>query len=149
MRLASPLLGLLIFGALGMPSCDKGTTTMSSKPADTLPALARELGVTFPPSTRLLGVQREEGGMDSAVFLKVEMAAAEFPAFLASTPLDPGALRNGTRGFLGSDQGFWDPHRAARIRTGQAILAGNRALNVGVDDSNPNVAVVYIVLHDT
>jgi hypothetical protein len=149
MKLASLLLGVLILGTIGVSSCDKGTKTMSSKPSDTLPALASELGIVFPPSTRLIGVQRDQGGMDSAVFLKVEMAAAEFPAFLASTPLDASAMRNGTRGFLGSDQGFWDPHRASRIRTGQAILAGNRALNVGVDDSKPHVAVVYIVHHDT
>lgn len=65
--------------------------------------------------------------------------------FLAKTPIDPSAMRPGTGGFLGSDVDFWDPHKAQGLKTRQARTAKGRVLSVGVDQSRPDVVILYIM----
>ena len=121
---------------------------MTSKPLPPLADVGRELGVTFPAGTKLIGVDREEG-MDDLVGAKVEMKRADWPAFIASTPIKPGAFRPGNRGLLGTDRGFWNPGAYAGLRTAQAQLAGARALNVGYDESDQEIIAVFVVNHGT
>ena len=77
------------------------------------------------------------------------MAATELAGFLARTPVPAQEFRSGERGLLGPDHGWWDPNKALRLRSGQAQLPQGRALNIGIDDSNPNAVSVYIVNHGT
>lgn len=124
-----------------------GRTTMTTHAA-TLEDLGRELGLAFPPSSRLLGAERDEG-MDDLVRVKIVMPRAEWAMFVKTSPVQPEVMDPGTRGFLGPDHGWWDPNRAPGIRTGQAQLPGARYLNIGVDDDGGPVVTVYIVNHGT
>jgi hypothetical protein len=119
-----------------------------NQPAATLEQLAREAGVKFPASARLVGSARENG-MDDRFCFKVELPASELPAFLASSPVVADAFEPGEGGLLGPDPGFWDPGRSQRLRTGQTILPGQRALNIGIDDGRPDVVAIYVVNHGT
>ncbi len=115
--------------------------------APTLSSLAHETGITFPPSARLVGAARESG-IDDLVRFKVELNSGDLPAFLAKSPVPPDAFEPGEGGLLGPDEGFWNPSRAAHLRTGQVIRKPQRALNIGIDDG-PQVVVLYIVEHGT
>lgn len=145
---------LLVVGVGGLLSavqCKKAEQFMSSedRPTESLTQLGTELNLVFPPSARLIGVRRSPGGMDDAVRIKLEMAKDDLAAFLAQTHVDVQSFRPGTRGMLGADRDFWDPHQAKGLRTAQLQRAGARALNVGVDDSGERVTVLYIVEHGT
>lgn len=120
---------------------------MTHRPYDTL-ALGQELSVTLPPSTRVIGVERENG-MDDLIGAKLEISESEWPGFIASTPIQPDAFRPGSRGMLGDDHGFWDPEKAPGLRTAQAVLPGARALNIGVSAAVNGTVLVYIVNHGT
>ena len=113
----------------------------------TLSQLATEVGLAFPASARLLGVARESG-MDDMVMFKVELPRRDLASFLATCPVPSDAFEDGSAGFLGPDQGFWDPSKAAHLRTGQ-VVKNARATNVGVDDGRADVATLYIVNHGT
>ena len=115
---------------------------------ESLAALGKELNLQFPASTRVIGVRRANG-MDDIVRVKLEMASSDLPSLIAQTHIDPASFYPGTRGLMGSDKGFWDPNHAPALRTGQVKRPDARALNVGVDDSRPDVAVVYLVEHGT
>ena len=130
--------------------CDRGDARRSGagQESESLPKLGAELGVQFPPSTQLMGVKRYNG-MDDAVLIKLEIAGTEFPSFMAQTRIDPAAIRPGTRGLLGQDEGFWDPHQSPSLRTGQISRPDARAMNVGFDDSRGDVVVVYVMEHGT
>ena len=136
--------------AMAHVGCERADARRSGEgqPSESLPPLSAELGLQFPPSTQLLGVKRYNG-MDDAVLLELELAAAEFPAFMAQTRIDPEVIRPGARGLLGPDDGFWDPHRHPSLRTGQASRPDARVLNVGFDDSRGDVVVVYVMEHGT
>lgn len=110
--------------------------------------LSRELGLEFPPSTRVLGVLRSNG-MDDAIRVKLEIGAREFPSFLEQTQIDRAALRPGTRGMLGPDRDFWDPHQSQALRTGQVARPNARSLNLGFDDSRGDVVIAYVMEHGT
>ena len=140
----------IMAGLLGVLACntpDRGGQP-HDQPVESLAALSAELSLQFPASTRLIGVRRSHG-MDDIVRVKLEMASRELPFLVAQTQIDPAAFYPGTRGLLGSDKDFWDPHQAPAIRTGQAKRPDARALNLGIDDSQPDVAVVYLVEHGT
>ena len=119
-----------------------------NKSSESVTDLGRELHVTFPPSTRVIGVERENG-MDDLVRAKVQIAEGDWSQFLGTTPIKSDSFRPGPRGFLGQDHGFWDPHQAAGLRSAQAILPGQRALNVGVTTPSDGKLTLYIVNHGT
>jgi hypothetical protein len=120
----------------------------AERPANFAPELAREVGLKFPSSARLIGVGRESG-IDDMVRFKVELDPHDLAAFIATSPVPPEAFEPGPGGLLGPHQAFWDPSRAVRLRTGQAILKNQRALNIGIDDGRPEVVVLYVVNHGT
>ena len=122
--------------------------TREKETPGTLADLAREVSLSFPASARLIGFTRENG-MDDYLRFKVEIDAKDLDSFLASLPMPSEAFRTGARGFLGSDDGYWDPHRAPHLRTGQKILPDHRALNIGVSGGAGNIAALYIVNHGT
>lgn len=125
----------------------KGKQAMKPKAEETLTSLGKETGVLFPASAKLIGVHREQG-MDDLIAVKVEMPAAEWPAFLARTPIEPALFAPGEQGLLGPDRDFWDPHQAKGLRAAQALLPQRRTLNVGYVERGA-VVVVYVVNHGT
>jgi hypothetical protein len=136
-----------LLGVLACNTKDTGTPD-ENQPVESLAALSAELSLQFPGSSRLIGVKRAKG-IDDIVQVKLELAAQDLASLVDQTQIDPGLFFPGTAGLLGSDRGFWDPNAATALRTGQAKRPGGRALNLGVDDSRPDVAVVYIVEHGT
>jgi hypothetical protein len=92
----------------------------------------------FPTAARLIGVHRE-WGIDDLIAAKVEMPVSEWPTFLAKTPIERDRFSPGEQGLLGPDDGFWDPHQAKVLRTAQTLLPGGRTLNIGYDDTAPDV----------
>jgi hypothetical protein len=142
---------MFLLGAVG--GCRKGqeegrTLTRVREPSPSLANLAQEAGVTFPPSARLIGFSRE-AGIDDYLMFKVEIDAKDLASFLASSPVPTDALEPGEGGLLGPDEGYWDPHRAARLRTGQKALANARYLNIGIGEGGGKVVALYIVNHGT
>jgi hypothetical protein len=118
------------------------------KAVESLSALSKELGLTFPPSTRLGGVLRSNG-MDDAVRFKLEMNTADFPSFLAQTGIDSELTRPNMQGIFGPDREFWDPHQVKSLRTGQVKRPDARALHVGYGETQPGTTVVYVMEHGT
>lgn len=142
------LLGLC--AVLGCKASDSGEGRMNAKNEApvSLSQLSQELGLQFPPSTRVLGVLRSHG-MDDAVRVKLEIAASEFPSFLERTQIDRAGLSPGTRGMLGPDKDFWDPHQSQSLRTGQVARPNARSLNLGFDDSRGDSVIAYLMEHGT
>jgi hypothetical protein len=144
---------VLLLGLASTSACTKdsdgerGRTVSTEKPD--IHAVERELGIRFPEGARLIGTHREDG-MDDYLGVKVEMPAEALAGFLASCPIPKERYASGNGGLLGPDQdGFGDPNKQPKLRTGQAQLPGARALNIGFDDSRPDVALVYVVNHGT
>lgn len=144
------MLGLVVVLTVGPFACKSRTVSRmnatAAKPA-TLAELAAEVGLAFPPSSRLLGASRENG-IDDLVMFKVELPRRDLASFLVTCPVPADAFEEGSAGFLGPDQGFWDPSQALHLRTGQ-IVRHSRATNLGIDDGRPDVAILYIVDHGT
>jgi hypothetical protein len=126
----------------------KGKKAMTAKEPTELETLGRDLGLSFPEGTTVVGIERQEG-MDDMLRAKLQMSAEAARRFLEHAPVRSDAFRPGVRGLLGADKDWWDPHQAKRLRSGQANLDGARVLNIGVDEARPDAVVVYIVNHGT
>ena len=141
------IMAILLAVAPLFTSCNGCSAKKQAQSVDTLESAGKEVGVRFPASAKFIGIHREEWGMDSSFEVKVEIPAADWPGFLASTPIDPKEFGPGGRGLVGGDAGFWDPRQAKNLRTAQADLPDKRVLNIGYDDSRGNLIVVYVVNH--
>jgi hypothetical protein len=140
---------LLVACALsGIAACKSKGPQGTRQAEETLESVGQEIGLVFPAGSRLVGVHRERGA-DDLIAVKVEMPAAAWPTFVATTPIAPTLFRAGERGLLGSDDAFWDPHRCTNLRTAEAPLPHARVLNLGYDDSRGNIFAVYVVNHGT
>ncbi len=117
--------------------------------SDSPAALSAELGLTFTPGTRVLGVLRESGGMDHAVLLKLQIPKTEFETFWATTHMERESVRPASPAVLGPDEGFWDPNKASALSVGKVGRAGGRAMTIGLDESRADVTVVFILEHGT
>ncbi len=100
-------------------------------------------------SARLLGVRRQNG-MDDLIQVKLEMSAADLPAFLASSPLAKQPLESWERhGIFGPDHDFWDPHQVPNLRSAATGYPDARSFRLGIDERRPGVVVIYLVDHGT
>jgi hypothetical protein len=133
---------------IGIAACKSKGAQGARQAEETLASVGQEVGLVFPAGSKLVGVHRERGA-DDLMAVKVEMPAAAWPTFVATTPIDPTLFRTGERGLLGPDDGFWDPHRCKNLRTAEAPLPHARVLNLGYDDSRGSVFSVYVVNHGT
>jgi hypothetical protein len=137
---------LLVAFPLAAYGCRSKETVMNRPvESDSLGDMSRELKLTFPASTRLVGVDREQG-MDDRVRVKVEMSPTDVDSFMAQTSIESSSFRPGARGRLGMDSGFWDPSKATRLRTA-SVLREHRVLNIGIDETRTDVTALFIVDH--
>lgn len=134
--------------SLGGSACKSAPRAPAQSSPESLAALGKELGVSFPATTKLIGVHRERGA-DDLIAVKIELPAADWSGFLSSTPVDASLFRAGERGLLGPDHDFWDPHQAKSLRTVETTLPSGRVLNLGYDDSRGSVFAVYVASHST
>jgi hypothetical protein len=118
-----------------------------TKKPETVAALSNEVGFTFPPSARLVGVHRESG-MDDLVQFKLQLKAEELPALLNAAQVDLSMMSADNVAYFGLDKGFWDPNHARGFRGVQVRREKSfRTLNIGVSEAQDGFADVYVMEH--
>ncbi len=136
------LLILLLVAYAALPRAEKAQP-------DTVHSLSQELGLAFPPSTRLLGVRRENG-MDDLIAVRLEMPESDFAPFLRTTPILAVELTPKNNYRLGSTVDEWEPSKALGLKTGFAWLEKeHRALYIGVAPAQDGWVVLFVVNHGT
>lgn len=149
---APRLLMILIFWGSTAASCQKHPPHEKPKAMteslNDLAELQRELQLKIPPGVRVVGIKKTQGG-EYHVRAKLLMSRAQWQEFLKNSPVPVDGMDLGTGGFLGQDGGWWDPHAAKALRTGQAQRDQGRFINIGFDDSAPDDVSVYVVHHSS
>lgn len=130
-------------------ACERRPGQRGSGPnAMTVNSLGAKLNLSFPEDARLLGV-REMSGFDDALFAKVEFTSDRYDSFLASSPFGAADFAEERRYLLGESDTFWDPKSPSQLPTAQTRLPNGRVLNMGIDRSEPNKVVIYLMWHGT
>ena len=133
---------------LALVACEQRTKNPPPPPsASEWAALGRELNVKFPPSARLLKLERQNG-MDDMVRLQVALPMRDLPSFITDSAISTEQLREGAGCLMPADE-FWDPSRALHMRSLGAWLPGARYSCLGIDDGAPETAYIYIMNHGT
>ena len=134
---------------LSVTACGGSDNNSRQQRENQMPTIAElnsSLGVSLPSETRIVGVHAE-AGIDDMRSAKVEIPRSQLAAFLDGTRIP--RFEPGDADLLGPDKGFWDPHRAKKLRVGDVQLPGARFLVVAFDDSGDDVATVYLMNHGT
>jgi len=121
-------------------------TTSTSRSENQVSALGLELGVSIPADAQVVGVKRESG-IDDLIRVKLLVPPTSRDRFIAELPIPEGALRAGV-GRLGSDDGFWNPHATAHIRSGSKALGDGHFLLIGIADTSGGT-IVFLAKHGT
>jgi hypothetical protein len=108
--------------------------------------LGQKLGLKLPMSTEILGVETE-AGIDDAVRAKLRIPTAQAQTFLQDCGVS--RFKKGGANLMGPDHGFWDPHAAKTLRSGEVSLTSGRAVIVAVDESSEEHIVVYVMNYST
>jgi hypothetical protein len=119
----------------------KPMTNSTPHPDNQTQALSHELGVPIPNEATVLGVKRESG-VDDLIRVKFSLPSGALDRFAARLPIKLDSLRPGV-GRLGTDDGFWNPHAMARIRSGSKALSDGHYLLIGIADG-PDGTVVFL-----
>ena len=140
---------LLLAGALFACDTSNGESRMSRTDNTlSLQDLETSIGIEFPPGTRLIHVERNSES-DALIRAKLAFTPTQWASFVASSPLDHDTFEEGQRYLLGTNVAGWNPQDSATLPTAQAWLPGAKVLDVGVDRSNPDQFLVFLVHHGT
>ena len=140
---------LLLAGALFACDTSNGESRMSRTDNTlSLQDIETSIAIEFPPGTRLIHVERSTES-DALIRAKLVVTPTQWANFVASSPLDPDTFEDGQRYLLGTNVEGWNPQDSATLPTAQAWLPGAKVLNVGVDRSNPEQFLVFLVHHGT
>ena len=131
---------LLLLSTIMNLSCKK------PPPPDTIATLTRDFGFALPAGVKVVGSQREDG--DGMLRAKLLMSADQWREF-AATSLVPVAEMDSDMGYVGANQGWWDPQGSVNPHSGSVNRPNGYALHIGYDDGDPNQVRVFIVLHGT
>ena len=104
----------------------------------------QETHLTFPASKRILFWDAWRGN-GPYLRMKLEMAAADWPAFVAASPFRDQPLQKDASAYLGADHGVWSPYQVAHLVQGRVWQPAIFDLSLGADLSRPDVVVVYLV----
>jgi hypothetical protein len=141
-------LALIALGALACTKQKAKEEREMTKVPD-VAELGREVGLSLPPSTKIVAVRRESG-MDDAVFAKLELARADWQRLAAQPPLSTAEFGLENKSYLSSDDGWWNPSTIEGLRVAQIEMPKGRWLNVGVDEATkPGVVTLYVLNHST
>ena len=108
--------------------------------------VGQKLGLELPPGTQVIGIQTE-AGIDDAIFAKLRIPAARTAEFLKQCGVT--RFKSGGANLLGPDHGFWDPHQAKRLRSGDVALPSARDLLIAIDESASDALIVYAMNYST
>jgi hypothetical protein len=98
--LSRPLAWVAFATVCGLLSCGRNSTAKAVPSVDDMRQVEEETHLKFPASARVL-MWDAEGRMDSYLRLKVEMAAKDWPAFIAASPFRDQPLAEEARGGSG------------------------------------------------
>ncbi|ARU54501.1 hypothetical protein OLMES_0397 [Oleiphilus messinensis] len=117
---------------------------------DDLTALGNQWHLSFPRNISILGFYKEDDGraMDSMVQLLLKMDAQDVEQFISDSPFANLELSNENRGKLGADYKWWQPSKVANLRSAQVNLNNGEVLNIGIDSSLKDKAVIYLFWYE-
>lgn len=141
--------------ALGCTSAS-GPTVSPHVSAVQQASAAASMGLSFPPDTKFLLYHRasEEPGLvpgpDDAVHLKIELPAALAAEFLSVGPFSD-ARWDATATSITDVPGWraWKPSAVKKFRSSQIAFPMGEALEVLVDEDDPDTTIVYLLWFET
>jgi hypothetical protein len=150
--LASSLVAAVALGCMG----SSGPTVSPHVSAAQQSSASASMGISFPPETQFLLYHRasEEPalvpGPDDTVHLKIELPSAVAAKLLAAHPFND-ARWDASAKLIADvpDWREWKPSTVKKSRSSQIALPRGEALNVLVDEDDPDKAIVYLVWFET
>lgn len=142
----------LVVFTLSIAGCQGRSSTEPVVPMnqnEQLALLSTEVGLEFPPDTKILGMRDDQSGLDGAVFAKLQLEAGQWDALLSASPFVNEPFEDTKRYLLGPEDGWWDPKTPSLLPTASLNLPGGKVLNLGVDQSDSDVTTLYVFCHET
>ncbi len=140
---------ILLIATLLACNTDSGEDAVNTATTSAqLQEIASFTGLRFPDGITLIRYEREMES-DALIRAKFIFTPSQWHSFLNQLPFEPNAFDNEQRYLLGANFDWWNPQDASQLPTAQAHLPDAQVLDVGVDHSDPQHLVVFLVWHRT
>jgi hypothetical protein len=142
-------MALMVLAVLLACSCNSGENTMNTATqSDQLLEIESYTGLKFPQDSKLIYYEREMES-DALIRAKFSFTPSQWQTFSKQLPMDPDTFEDEQRYLLGANSSNWNPQDTKQLPTSQALLPDGQVLDVGVDRTNPERFVVFLVWHRT
>ena len=142
------VLALIATGCQASP-VDSQESSAAMNDQQQITSLSKKIGIALPADTEVLHLSDDDEGIDGMIRAKLSMTPNQWKSVVAATPLSKEEFTEQKRYQLGPDGGDWDPQRKRKLPTAQAELADAKVIYAGVDESDAERTVVYLVWHET
>ncbi len=105
-------------------------------------------GLKFPQDTTLIYYEREMES-DALIRAKLSFTPSQWETFSKQLPIDPDTFDDEQRYLLGANYKEWNPQDTKQLPTSQVLLPDAQVLDVGVDRTDLEHFVVFLVWHRT
>jgi hypothetical protein len=145
--LCIPLVAMLL--PAGAHACNTGAPVLGpERPSTPLSEIEKHTGVLFPYGATVLRYDIDLRS-DALIRAKLVVTHAQWQGLLGCAKLSPDAFEEAQRYLLGPNDGWWDPKEPRQLPTAQQRLPGVKVLNIGVDRSDPERILVFLMWHAT
>jgi hypothetical protein len=115
-----------------------------------LKQIGKIMQVQFPDDTKVLGLLEDRGGIDRAIYLKVEFAAKELKEFINKSPFAASNLSTRDRSVSDlKEVSWWKPESVKTFQSGQERLPDAKVLNVLIDLGKGDKTIVFLMWFST
>jgi hypothetical protein len=140
------LLLLLILPA--MQGCYQNDAAVAKVPtAAQIAAFSARANIALPASAKPTRWMQQQG-LDDAMWMQVEIPTKDVQAFLDNSPFRNTVLSKDAPLRL-HDFSLWVSKAPLKYQAGQSALANAKVLNILIDQSDDQTAIIYLMWHQT
>lgn len=121
---------------------------IDADPAGAVHRIEAVTGLKLPPGTTVIQYASASDS-DALLRAKLAMSPEQLGAFLGTLALATDAFQEDRRYLLGTNDGWRNPKDPAALPTAQLQLRDAKVLNVGVDRTDPQRPLIFLLWHAT
>ena len=130
-------------------ACNTGAPIVGpERPSTPLAEIEKFTGVLFPYGAIVIRHDIDRRS-DALVRAKLLVTHAQWQGLLGCARLSPDDFEESRRYLLGTNDGWWNPRDPLLLPTAQQSLPGAKVLNLGIDRSDPEKILVFLMWHAT
>lgn len=124
----------------------RGDTNATLKKNSEIIQFEKITGLKLPSDAQMINFSNS-GGIDEITKAKMKIPISDFEKWISTYALEITHFSDDRRYLLGQNQDWWDPLNPKTLPTAQVNFENGTTLNIGYNEVEPKVMIIYLVFH--